>query len=286
MRAAAPAAARALRPGGRAGTGATLARILACGPILLAVLVLPVAPAAAWGPTGHRITGLLADRYLSPRARAGVREILGTESLAEASTWADFMRSAEGIFWRVTASSWHYVTVPDGKSYAEVGPPPEGDAKTALDRFAATLANPTAPLSERQLALRFAIHIVGDLAQPFHVGNGRDRGGNDVKVTFFGRATNLHAVWDSDLIDHERWSATEWADNLDRSLTPAQLRAWSSPDALDWIADSAAIRPRLYPSQPKLDWAYIFAHRQTLDEQLAKGGLRLAAFLNQLFEAR
>jgi hypothetical protein len=249
-----------------------------------AVLLIAAAPAAAWGPTGHRITGLVADRYLSPRARAALVETLGTETLAEASTWADFMRSAEGTFWRVTSGPWHYVTVPDGKRYSEVGAPPQGDALSALARFEATLKDPKAPLSERQLALRFAIHIIGDLSQPFHVGNGSDRGGNDVKVRFFDRSTNLHAVWDSDLIDQERWSASEWAAMLDRRLTPDELRQWSSPDPQDWVADSAAIRPRLYPQGPDLGWTYIYQHRQTLDAQLAKGGLRLAAWLNRTFE--
>jgi len=252
---------------------------------LAACLALALAaPAAAWGPTGHRITGMLADQYLSPRARAAVLEMLGTESLAQASTWADFMRSDPSPFWQKTASPWHYVTVPDGKTYADVGAPPQGDALTALARFEKTLRDPKAPLAERQQALRFAIHIIADLAQPFHVGNGTDRGGNDVKVTFFGQPTNLHAVWDSDIVDQDRWSATEWADNLHRQLTPGQLRAWSSPDPLQWVADSAAIRPRLYPASPDLSWAYVYAHRQTLDEQLAKGGLRIAAWLNRTFD--
>ncbi len=250
--------------------------------LLLALLL--ATPAAAWGPTGHRITGALAEHYLSPKARAGVREILGSESLEEASTWADHMRSAPGLFWRVTASPWHYVTVPDGKRWRDQPPPAEGDALTALRRFESTLKDVKAPLEERQLALRFAIHIVGDLAQPFHVGRPGDRGGNDVKVRFFGRETNLHAVWDSDLIDHERLAFSEWAARLHRRLTPDQLRAWSSPDPEQWVDDAVAIRGSLYPAAPDLGFDYIFAHRERLDQQLAKGGLRIAAWLNRLFD--
>ena len=253
--------------------------------LLLLALLLVATPAAAWGPTGHRITGALADEYLSPRARAGLMEVLGTESLEEASTWPDHMRSAPGTFWRVTASPWHYVTVPDGRRWRDQPPPAQGDALTALNRFAATLRDPKAPLAERQLALRFAIHIVGDLAQPLHVGRPGDRGGNDVKVRFFGRDTNLHAVWDSDLIDHERLSFSEWAGRLNRRLTPEELRLWSSPDPEQWVDDGVAIRGALYPETPDLSWEYVFIQRQRLDEQLAKGGLRLAAWLNRLFDA-
>ncbi len=243
------------------------------------------APAFAWGPTGHRITGALADEYLSPRARAGVKEILGTESLEEASTWPDHMRSAPGTFWRVTASPWHYVTVPDGKRWRDQTPPAQGDALTALDRFARTIRDPKASLEDRQLALRFAIHIIGDLAQPLHAGKPGDRGGNDVKVSFFGRETNLHAVWDSDLVDHERLAFSEWAGRLHRRLTPDELRAWSNPDPEQWVDDSAAVRGRLYPDNPDLRWDYVFIHRDLLDQQLAKGGLRVAAWLNRLFDA-
>ncbi len=252
--------------------------------LLLLLALLLAAPAAAWGPTGHRITGDLAERYLSPRARAGLQEILGTESLEEASTWPDHMRSAPGLFWRVTASPWHYVTVPDGRRWRDQPPPAEGDALTALQRFAATIRDPQAPLPERQLALRFAIHIVGDLSQPLHVGRPGDRGGNDVKVRFFGRETNLHAVWDGDLIDHERLAFSEWAARLHRRLTPEQLRAWSDPDPEQWVDDGVAVRGALYPPGPDLSWDYVRVHRATLDAQLAKGGLRLAAWLNRLFD--
>lgn len=252
--------------------------------LLLALALALAAPAAAWGPTGHRITGALADHYLSPRARAGVMEILGTESLADASTWADHMRSAPGLFWRVTASPWHFVTVPDGRRWRDQPPPGEGDALTALERFAATIRDPAAPLAERKLALRFAIHIVGDLSQPLHVGRPGDRGGNDIKVRFFGRETNLHAVWDGDLIDHERLSFSEWADRLHRRLTPEELRAWSSPDPEQWVDDAVAIRGALYPADPELRFDYVFLQRERLDQQLAKGGLRLAAWLNRLFD--
>jgi hypothetical protein len=254
--------------------------------LLLSALLLVAPPAQAWGPTGHRAIGLMAERYISPRARAGLMDILGTESIAEASTWADFMRSSPEPFWRFQANPWHYVTVPDGTTWEKIGPPPQGDAITALRQFSATVRNPEAPLADRQLALRFIIHIVGDLSQPLHVGNGTDRGGNDVRVTFFGRQTNLHALWDSGIIESELLSHSEWVEWLDRRLTPEQLREWSSPDPLQWVADAQAIRGRLYPEGgTDLGYAYVFQHLQTLKEQLAKGGLRTAAYLNWLFDA-
>ncbi len=252
--------------------------------IALALAVACHAPAFAWSQTGHRVTGAIADRHLGPKARAGLKDILGSESLAEASTWPDFMRAAPGSFWQKEANPWHYITVPTGKTYAQAGAPPQGDAITALKRFSDTARNPKASLADRQLALRFIVHIVGDLAQPLHVGNGTDRGGNDVKVTFFGKPTNLHAVWDGDLIESEGLSYTELTEWVLAAATADQLREWSSPDPQQWAADSASLRDRIYPDNPELGYAYVFAHRATVRQQLAKGGLRLAATLNMLFD--
>lgn len=256
--------------------------------LLLAALLGAAAPALAWSQTGHRVTGAIADAHLGPKARATVRELLGTESLAEASNWPDTMRSAPGAFWQKEANPWHYVTIPPARTYADVGPPPEGDAITALERFSAVLKDRRAPRAERQLALRFLVHIVGDLSQPLHVGRGgdlADRGGNDIKVSWFGRPTNLHSVWDFDLVEHERLSYTEWTDWLLPAATPDQLRDWSSPDPLQWLADSAALREQIYPTGPDLGYAYAFQNRERVRQQLTKGGLRLAAYLNRLFDA-
>ncbi|MCG2841725.1 S1/P1 nuclease [Sandaracinobacter sp. RS1-74] len=241
-------------------------------------------PAFAWGLTGHRITGAVADEYLSPKARAGVKDILGTESLAEASNWPDFMRSDPDPFWQKESVPWHYVTIPADKAYADVGHPPEGDSITALTKYAAIARDAKAPLAERQKALRFVIHIVGDLSQPLHVGRPGDRGGNDVKVSFFGEQTNLHTLWDSTLIAHNQLSYTEWAGWLTSRFTTDELRDWSSPDPQQWLADSVLEREAMYPANPDLRYSYVFEQQARLNRQLGKGGLRLASYLNALFD--
>lgn len=89
-----------------------------------ASLTFPPTAATAWGQTGHRVTGAIAEQHLSGAAAAGVKQILGPESLVEASTWADFMRASPEPFWRDVAPPFHYVTVPKGKSYAQQAPRP------------------------------------------------------------------------------------------------------------------------------------------------------------------
>jgi len=250
---------------------------------VLCCMLLASPQAFAWGPTGHRITGVIAEPLLSERARAEISSLLGNETLAEASTFADDMRSNPDTFWQKTANPWHYVTVPPGQTYAGVGAPPEGDAVTALRQFAATLRDPGATREDKQIALRFTVHIIGDLHQPLHAGNGSDRGGNDVQVRFFREPSNLHAVWDSGLIDQRQLSYTEFAAFLNRRITPDLRLTWRSADPLVWIAESAVARDSLYPASPDLSWDYAYQHRELLDTRLMQAGVRLADYLNALW---
>lgn len=249
------------------------------------VLAIAPAPAFAWGKTGHRVVGQIADAHLSSEARAAVKRILGNETMAEASNWPDFMKSDPSPFWQKTASSWHYVTLHGGKTYNQAGAPPEGDAITALDRFSATLRDRKASLDDKRMALRFVIHIVGDLAQPLHNGDGTDRGGNDLKVTWFGKPTNLHSVWDSLLVDDEQLSFSEMAAWLNARITPADVKGWSSADPKVWMADSVIVRDQVYPpsGDTALGYRYVYENTPRLEQQLEKGGIRLAAYLNNVF---
>jgi hypothetical protein len=257
-------------------------------------------PALAWGKTGHRVVAAIADTELSGLARAHVREILGPgESLDEAATWPDDMRSDPSPFWQKTASPWHYVTV-NGITYDHA--PPEGDALEALDRFRHVLQDPNASLADKQTALRFVIHLVGDLHQPFHAGKCCDKGANDVKVTWFGKPTNLHAVWDSAIVDDEQLSFSELAAKLERHISDRQLIQWWDIDPRDWVSESAELRDGLYPTaadmpkpakgkkprkgQPPLpDLSYSYAYRFTplMERRLSQAGVRLAAYLNWIF---
>jgi hypothetical protein len=273
-------------------------RLLAAA--FVAALVLP-APALAWGKTGHRVVAAIADTQLSGLARAHIREILGPgESLVDAANWPDEMRSAPGKFWQKTATPWHYVTL-DGIIYDHA--PPEGDALEALEHFRKVLQDPKADLADKQMALRFIIHIVGDLHQPLHVGKCCDRGGNDVKVTWFGKPTNLHAVWDSQLVDDEQLSYSELAEKLERHLSDRQLIKWWDINPRDWISESAEYRDTLYPTAadmpkprkdddpkksdepppPDLSYSYVYRFTPLMEQRLTQGGVRLAAYLNAIF---
>ena len=241
-------------------------------------------PALGWGQTGHRITGAIAQRYLAPNASAAIAELLPDESLAEASTYADEMRSDPDPFWQKVSPPYHYVTIPKGKHYHDVGAPEQGDAVTALEQYTLTLQDPKASRADKQLALRFVVHIIGDLHQPLHAGNGTDRGGNDVKVRFFWEDSNLHRVWDSQMLDQRQLSYTEWTDMLDAKITPAQIRAWNSIDPLVWINESIVYRDALYPENANdMSYDYLYTHLPDAKQRLQQAGIRMAMYLNDVF---
>ena len=265
-----------------------------------AALFVP-SPAFAWGKTGHRVVAAVADTQLSGLARAHIREILnGGESLDEAATWPDDMRAAPQPFWQKTATPWHYVTL-NGVTYDHA--PPEGDALEALDRFSKTLKDPKASLADKQLALRFIVHLVGDLHQPLHNGKCCDKGGNDVKVTWFGKPTNLHAVWDSQLVEEEQLSFTELAAKLVRHLDDQKVIAWWDINPRDWSSESAQYRDTVYPTVadkprapadkkakqaagpalPDLSYPYVYRFTPLMEQRLSQAGVRLAAYLNAIY---
>ena len=258
---------------------------------LLACLALAGAapsPALAWGKTGHRVVAALADAQLSGLARAHVKELLGVESLDEAATWPDDMRSAPGQFWQKTATPWHYVTL-NGIVYDHA--PPEGDALDALNRYRATLRDPNANIADKQLALRFIVHLVGDLHQPLHVGKCCDKGGNEVKVKWFGRDLNLHSVWDSALVEEEQLSFTELAAKLQRHTSNADVLAWWDINPRDWISESGQLRETVYPepnrkdpkAPPELSYGYVYKYTPLMEQRLKQAGVRLAAYLNDIY---
>ncbi len=270
-----------------------MSKNLICTSVLAAAVL--SAPAHAWGPIGHRVSADIAEKKVSGKTRARITQILGQEGLAEAGTWPDEQRSNPDVFWQETASPFHYVTLPPGESIEHIAHPPEGDALTALSDFTETLRSDSAPQEEKARALRFIVHIVSDLHQPLHAGNGRDRGGNDFIVDWFDTRTNLHWVWDEGMVLRQQLSYTEYADRLDRRIGPGETITWWDADPADWVAESALLRDEIYPatggeagqgteqSPSMIGYDYHWRWMPTVEERLAQSGVRLAAYLDWVF---
>jgi hypothetical protein len=245
--------------------------------VLLVVVAVQTSPALAWGNRGHRAVGRIAERYLTPEAAREVAALLAPEKLTFVPTWADEIRSDPA--W-VKGEPWHWVTIPMGTTYADSKKNPAGDVLEAIARFERILADRAAPRVERQQALKWLAHLVGDLHQPMHVGTRDDRGGNEVMVLWFGEPSNLHAVWDSGLIDRSELSFTELADKAD-TVSAAQAKEWQSTSPLVWADESRTLGERAYVlGDRRLSFRYSFDHWPTVELRIQQAGVRLAALLN------
>jgi hypothetical protein len=240
----------------------------------------------AWGTLGHRISGQIAESYLTPKARLAVHAILGNESIAMASNWADFIKSDPTFSY---LSPWHYIDLNKAYTYPELvnflNQDTNVDAYTKLNFLIAELKKKDLSKSNKLLYLRMLIHIVEDVHQPMHVAHADDKGGNDFKVTWFNNPTNLHSVWDTQLIDFQQLSYTEYAAAINHT-TAAERAEWQSAPISKWLFESNQIAEVLYTDIKQgdnLSYKYNFTHIDTLNRQLLKGGVRLAGILNQLF---
>ena len=253
--------------------------------IAVAVIYAPL-QTMAWGAEGHRICGQIAESYLTPQARLAIKKILGHESIAMASTWADFIKSDPDYNY---LSTWHYIDFDKAYTYPEMQEflknDKNVDAYTKLNFLIAKLKDKDTGKQEKLLYLRMLIHIVEDVHQPMHTAHTDDKGGNDFQVNWFKTPTNLHAVWDSQLIDFQGLSFTEYANSINFT-TPAQRAEWQKAPIAEWLFESNQIAEKLYTEiKPgdTLNYKYNFTHIDTVNQQMLKAGVRLAGLLNQIF---
>ncbi|HEY3405356.1 MAG TPA: S1/P1 nuclease [Ohtaekwangia sp.] len=234
----------------------------------------------AWGATGHRATGQVAEKYLSKNAKKELDRILNGQSLAMASTWMDEIRSDSTYDY---TADWHWVTIQNGETYDQSTKNPKGDVIQTLERIIAELKSKKLNAKQEAEYVKMLIHLIGDLHQPLHVGGGNDRGGNDVKVMWFRVDSNLHRIWDSDMIDDSKLSYTELAQSLDKP-TSAQLQQWQKISVRDWAAESMTYRKQVYDyGQGKLGYNYTYKYFPIVRERLLQAGVRIASVLNDIY---
>lgn len=271
--------------------------------VLIAVLVLTAPPLLAWGQTGHRSTAEIAERHMRPESVRKAHALLDGHDLAFASTWADEIRSDPKNYG--ATYGWHYTTWPeqDADFHADDENKGTGLLLSQIDAQLAILKSPKASTQERSQALKFVIHLVGDVHQPLHVGDDGDKGGNACRVTWHGKNSNLHTVWDSDMIDKSQLSYTELADFASQGRTGQQDRAWRSGNPQSWAEESKKLRGGIYPPEvvmpsapvsyltycgpsvapeamPALGYEYSYRFLPVVYERIYQGGIRLAMLLD------
>ena len=251
--------------------------------LILLALTLPQR-ALAWGHTGHAVVADIAQAHLTPSALAEVKRLLaveGDKNLSDIASWADLAKR-EGL----PGSPSHTIRLPLDNSPAEPHPcPGHFCADDALTLYGAVLADPKRSDAEREVALKYIVHLVGDLHQPLH---DTDATGSGIKVVFDGKQTELHAVWDSGIIDEHGGSAEKIA----KDLMQSKLNVTTGGAPVDWAKEGLLIAQTqiynsvpLHPTSPViLPSDYAKAKWPIVQQRLLQGGLRLAALLNSLLQ--
>lgn len=250
--------------------------------IITSALLLSSNASKDWGATGHRAIGEVATKHLSRKASKAIDRLLEGESLAFVSTYADEIRSDKKYN---SYAPWHYVNMPFDKTYEDIPHKEEGDIVQAINYCVSVLKNPESSRADQKFHLKLLVHFIGDLHQPMHVGREEDKGGNDIKMKWFGDNTNLHRVWDSDIIDSNQMSYTELSINLPR-LTKTEIKTIQSAPLLTWVSESHELAKGIYentPADSRLSYSYREQYMTLIRSQIQKGGLRLAAVLNDIF---
>ena len=235
---------------------------------------------------GHRAVGRLAEHHLSSHARREVAALLGTETLTMVSTWPDETLYSTSPEFKQTGP-WHYINIEMGLDYAhftqaltaQTGP----NVYTQLLAQLTILKDKTKPKAERATALKYVVHFVGDIHQPLHVSRAADKGGNGIKITYRGKDTNLHTLWDSGLLDYQGLSYTEIGTAYDY-LPASQIRTWQHDEPLKWAFESAQLSEQIYAEadkNPAFDYSYYPAHADVLKQRIQQAGVRLAGLLNE-----
>lgn len=265
--------------------------------IFLAVFVLIYGSLTlAWHELGHRTTATIAYSQLTPKAKQAIQFLLQAEDFTDVSVWPDTIKGKAG--WKQT-SAYHYSSVSDNKTYLEtlsklpVPQQNQGDLVMATMKAILTLRDPQTPVQAKYLSLKFLIHFIGDLHQPLHTGRPEDKGGNSVRLNWFGRSMNLHSLWDGEML------ATAYADPLNK-LDPKEQDKWFAGflmkkypqahrmsceiDVLGWFNNTMALRPAVYDGYNGNNTAYLQKNIGPLEQQVLIGGYKLACLLNILFE--
>jgi len=251
----------------------------------------------AWGPTGHRTVGDIAQKYLKKGVHRKITKILDGQSLSRVSNWPDKIRSDPENY--AHTYTWHYTDWPNGVS--EYDPHNNsGSIITSTDQQIKILRDKKSSKAEKAFAIKFIVHLIGDMHMPLHIGNGKDFGGSSCKVLFHKKPTNLHKLWDENMLEFTQLSFTELSQYITK-IDKKTLRSYKKGHLLDWAKESKIIRETVYPKNfldkkycdrdnplpmdqwPQLGYEYSYKFIPVIEKRLLQAGIRLAKILNKSF---
>ena len=261
---------------------------------LLSIFMLLNATAAfAWGPMGHDVVAAIAEQHLTKKAKKNISKILDGKSIIYYSSWMDSIQNSP--YWDNgynKTKTWHYANVDKGLTYQTMTKNPDGDVITGLEFLTKELMENFDNLTDSTKAdyVKMIVHMVGDLHCPMHAGRLSDRGGNGMKVRWFGQNTSLHSLWDSKIVESARkWNYSEWVEQLDRTDKKFKKSVMCGTYE-EWFVDTVEGAASIYEyvenmgvENPNLSYKYVYEFTPLLEDRLLVGGYRLAYVLNMIF---
>jgi hypothetical protein len=254
------------------------------GFVLLSAI--PLQEGLAWGPVGHRVVGVIAETNLDPQVLITIRTEFNINHLANVANWADVIKRRDP-----KPDVLHYTNIAaNHRTYDQERDCPQKRCVTEkIKEYGEILIDPASSRKTRKEAFKFLVHLVADVHQPMHLGNEKDRGGNEITVYFKNKRTNLHRVWDRDLIFLKGESQLQFARQLNRSITPENKKQWVGGTPDDWSNESRALvldfGYRLqFSDRRELSPDYIREGQAIVEKQLQRAGIRLAEMLNRLLK--
>jgi len=253
--------------------------------LLIVFFLLQLSSAWSWTELGHKTTVAVSEKAMSPKTLERLQDLLSTDDLTYLSTWAD--RAKKKDPYKHTAS-WHFANLNADESYLDNPMYSKGDVVRATNYCYKLLKdyvqNGQGKKSKAVDAAKFLLHFVADMHNPMHMGKPGDRGGNDIVVYWYGERTNLHFVWDGDILDAHRNAPEDLADKLvdyygnTIKSDKVDIIAWA--DGTRDVANMAYI----IPDDGQLGETYQKHFKPIAMKLLWAGGLHLAKVMNIIFD--
>jgi hypothetical protein len=250
------------------------------------LIAIPLQKGLAWGPAGHRIVGDIAEMNLDPQVLETIRTEFNINHLANVANWADAMKKSDR-----KPDVLHYTNIAVGhRTYNQKRDCPRKRCVTEkIKEYEGMMIDPESSRKTRKEAFKFLVHLVADVHQPMHLGYEKDRGGNDIDVFFGKKPTNLHRVWDHDLVFLKGKTQLQFARQLNRSISPENKKRWAGGTPDEWSNESRALvldygYHLQFSNGRELSLNYIREGRTIVERQLQRAGIRLADRLNELLK--
>lgn len=232
---------------------------------------------SSMGAIGHKIIASIAYNILNQSTRDSIQKYLGNMNFEEASIWMDEIRGDKTYDYM---KPWHYINIEKDKTYVKNN---EKNIINQIEESILYIKSNSKKKEQINFHIKVLFHLIGDIHQPLHCGYEADKGGNLVYLKFIGKNTNLHKVWDSELINETKINLNDCLKIMNK-MTLIEKKNIASSNKLLWMQESIDLLPEVYNFKESIEINYVNKNKNILEKQIIKAGIRLAFVFTELFK--